>query len=125
MAQLSDLKILIVEDTLDNQTLLQFMLRRYGFEMVFASNGQDGANKALEGDFDVVFMDIQMPFMDGFEAVRILRDQGYSKPIIALTAHAMDSDRTKILSSGFNGYLSKPVRREELVESIEKFGLQV
>jgi two-component system, sensor histidine kinase len=83
-----------------------------------ADNGAVGVEKALQGDFDIVLMDIQMPIMNGIEATRRLRAQGFSRPIIALTAHALAEERDLCLHSGFSDYLSKPITRNTLIEHV-------
>lgn len=118
---LSGLQILLVEDMPDNQVLIRSVLRSMGAEIEIASNGQEGLESIANKEYDIVLMDIQMPFMDGHEATRQLRSQGYAKPIIALTAHAMKEERERALVSGFTDYLTKPVDRTALAYSILKF----
>jgi signal transduction histidine kinase/ActR/RegA family two-component response regulator len=118
---LRGIKILLVEDIHENQVLLKRYLEKRGAKLTFADNGKEGAEKALEENFDVILMDIQMPVMDGYEATQFLRTQNYKKPIIALTAHVMREDRQACLDSGCNAYLSKPVKINELVPTILKF----
>ncbi|WP_413290472.1 MHYT domain-containing protein [Bdellovibrio sp. HCB337] len=118
---LSNLKILVVDDSIDNQILIKKILRLAGANVEVASNGKEGVEKALNGDFSVVLMDLQMPEMDGYEATQVLRNQGYTKPIIALTAHAMKEERQKSLQSGFDNHLTKPVDNVELVKALEDY----
>jgi PAS domain S-box-containing protein len=120
---LQNTRILIVEDGPDNQRLFQHFVRKAGAETELAENGQvgkDAALKALQSDqpFDVILIDMQMPVLDGYDATRQLRDAGYDRPIIALTAHASSEDRDKCLAAGCTDYLSKPVDRHKLVETI-------
>jgi signal transduction histidine kinase/ActR/RegA family two-component response regulator len=117
--RLEHVKILLVEDSLDNQKFLTRMLANEGATVDTADNGSIGVSKALEKDFDLILMDIQMPGVDGHEAVRRLRAQKYAHPIVALTAHAMKEERTRSLSGGFDGFLTKPISRETLVMEIE------
>lgn len=105
---------LVVDDSLDNQMLFDFYLKKWGLETSFAQNGQEGLEKALSQSFDVVLMDMQMPVVDGYEATRRLRSLGYAKPILAVTAHAMKQDRLKCLAVGCNEYISKPIHSEAL-----------
>jgi PAS domain S-box-containing protein len=118
--QLANIKILLVEDSPDNQLLLETMLTNCGATVQIANNGEEGVTQALKGSFDVVLMDIQMPVLDGYEATRRLRRQGYSKPILALSAHALIKDREASLSIGCNDHLVKPVDPEALIASIQK-----
>lgn len=118
---LEGLKILLVEDAIDNQVLISTYLERMGAKISVRSNGIEGVESALKGNFDVILMDVQMPHMDGHEATKLLRRKQFSRPIIALTAHAMVEERTKCFSSGFSDYLTKPVQRKVLVETLQKY----
>ncbi len=118
---LSGLKVLIIDDTPDNRTLFSNYLANYGATSEIAINGAHGIRKALDGDFDIVLMDIQMPEMDGYTASRHLRTAGYQKPIVALTAHALVQIREKCLAAGYNDHLTKPVTAFELIETILKW----
>ncbi|MEN0059170.1 MAG: response regulator, partial [Bdellovibrio sp.] len=119
--QLSNISILLVDDVEDNRLLIQRILSRRGATLFSAANGEDGVQKALEGQHDLVLMDIQMPVMDGYTATKKLRQAGYKKPIIALTAHAMKDDRDLCLDAGCTDYLTKPVQIPSLVETILKY----
>jgi PAS domain S-box-containing protein len=118
---LRHLNILVVEDSPDNQVLIQRLLRMAGAKIQIASNGREALEKVHQSDFDMILMDLQMPEMDGFEATRRLRAQGFRKPIIALTAHAMKEERKRCLESGFDEHLSKPVDREALIRTLSDF----
>jgi signal transduction histidine kinase/FixJ family two-component response regulator len=102
-------KVLLAEDSIDNQRLVSMYLRHAGVNVTVAENGQLAVEYAMADEYDLILMDIQMPVMDGMEAVRILRATGYSGPIIALTANAMKEDQARYLASGFDGFLSKPI----------------
>jgi len=115
---LSGLKILLAEDGPDNQRLIRAVLTKAGAEVAIAENGLMAVERAVAGPFDLVLMDIQMPLMDGYEATRKLRAAGFAPPIIALTAHAMASDRDRCLVCGCTAYLSKPVKRRTLLEAV-------
>ncbi len=117
---LSGRKVLVVEDVLDNQMLTKLYLARKGMEVQFANNGVEGVQKALDQDFDLILMDMQMPVMDGYTATKQLRDKGYKKPIIALTAHAMKEDRERCLASGCDDYLTKPLDANALYGAISR-----
>jgi len=105
-------RLLLVDDSKDNQKLIQLLLSETGVEIVSAFNGQEAVELALSQDFDFVLMDIQMPILDGIEATKLLRAASFSSPIIALTANAMEEDRKRYEETGFNGFLSKPIDRD-------------
>jgi PAS domain S-box-containing protein len=111
-------RILLVEDAEDNQFLIQQFLSRTGAIVEIANNGNEGVDKALNNEYEVVLMDIQMPFKDGYQATSELRSKGYRKPIIALTAHALVEEREKCLRTGCTSHLTKPINRQQLIESL-------
>jgi CheY-like chemotaxis protein len=120
------LQILLAEDNPVNQKVVSLMLQQRGHEVTVAENGKSAVEAYQCKPFDLVFMDIQMPEMDGFEALASIRVHeratGSHTPIIALTAHAMNGDLERCQNAGFDGYLSKPVRGVELdaaLDSIE------
>lgn len=115
---LSGLRILSVDDSPDNQALLWNYLTKQGASVAAVDNGILGVKAALAGNFDLVLMDIQMPVMDGYTATQKLRDAGYQKPIIALTAHAMTEIRKKALNVGYTDHLTKPIDRVDLIHTI-------
>jgi two-component system, cell cycle response regulator DivK len=112
-------RILVVEDNLDNRRILVYRLKRIGdFEIVEASNGQEAMHVVERTPPDVIFMDLKMPVMDGWEATRRIRalDVGRNIPIIALTAQAMAGDEEKALAAGCDDYLAKPIVDPSLVK---------
>jgi signal transduction histidine kinase len=115
---LSGLKILLAEDSVDNQRLLRRLIEGAGATMGVASNGVEAVRLATSQNFDVILMDIQMPILDGFNATKQIRATGYTKPILALTAHASDEDLDRILEAGCNDRLVKPIDLDQLVSSI-------
>ena len=117
---LKNIKVLLVDDSLDNQFLVNRLLSKNGAWVELAGDGAQAVEKALANTYDIVLMDIQMPIMDGFEAIEILRQKNYNKPVIALTAHAMLEDQLKTKAAGFAGHLTKPIDVHELVESIRQ-----
>ncbi|HWU44101.1 MAG TPA: response regulator, partial [Bdellovibrio sp.] len=114
-------KVLIVDDSVDNQLLIQLYLGKKGIASEFADDGVIAVNKALNGDFDLVLMDMQMPVMDGYTATKRLRESGFAKPIIALTAHAMSDDRDRCIAAGCNEYLTKPIESATLYKIIQTY----
>ncbi|MBF0336835.1 MAG: response regulator [Nitrospirae bacterium] len=116
--------ILIAEDNEINQKLIVKMLQRYGHDTSIANNGKDAVRMLKEQSFDLALMDVQMPEMDGFEAVKIIRagekEGGAYIPIIAITAHAMKSDIDRCMESGMNGYVSKPIKVDKLIAEINR-----
>lgn len=106
--------ILVVDDNLINRQVLTSFLKALGMCVEAVSDGPSAIEQVENGDFDIVMMDVQMPGMDGYEATIVLRDKGYTLPIVACTAHAFESDREKALQCGMNGHLLKPVDKEAL-----------
>lgn len=124
MNELKDLKILLVEDFVDNQIMIKALLTHHGAEVDIAVNGEEGVRKALAGFYDIVLMDIQMPVLNGYQAVIKLRQEGYGGPIIALTAEAMNYELERCLQAGFDDYIPKPIHRMDLISLIEKYNVQ-
>jgi PAS domain S-box-containing protein len=120
-AELKGLKVLVVDDSPDNQNLIRKLLSISGASVDLASNGREGFAAAMIGDHHVVLMDLQMPEMDGYEATRELRGHNYKKPIIALTAHAMQDERQRCLENGFDQHLTKPIHRETLIKTLAHY----
>lgn len=123
---LQNYRILLAEDGPDNQRLISFVLKKAGANVTVVENGQlavDAAMKALEesNPFNVILMDMQMPLLDGYGAAALLRAKDYRGIIIALTAHAMASDRGKCIQAGCDGYATKPIEKEKLFQQIKYF----
>lgn len=116
-----DLRVLLVEDAVENQIIVSHFLKNVGCKIDIAKNGLLGVEMAQNNDYDIVLMDIQMPEIDGYEATKRLRQNGYAKPIIALTAHALNEERDHALNSGFTDYLTKPILRESLIATLKKY----
>ncbi|MFK7846867.1 MAG: PAS domain-containing protein [Rhodothermales bacterium] len=116
------LNILLTEDNIINQKVAGKFLEHAGHTVVVADNGEIAVDKFKEGTFDIILMDIQMPVMSGEQALVEIRalPTGHQIPIIALTANAMAGDREKYLAEGFDGYVSKPIRKEELYAELKR-----
>ncbi len=113
-------KILYVEDNEDNVYMLQRRLTRKGFDVVIAENGQVGVEKSKSENPDLILMDLSMPVMDGWEAIKIIKGDESTKsiPLIALSAHAMEEHRERAMASGADDYDTKPVDLERLLGKI-------
>jgi signal transduction histidine kinase/CheY-like chemotaxis protein len=113
------LRILLAEDNEINRAVATGILEKRGHMVVQAANGREAVEACQSGSFDLIFMDVQMPVLDGFDATRAIRDleavDGAHTPIIAMTAHAMAGDRDRCLAAGMDDYLSKPVQKEDLL----------
>jgi signal transduction histidine kinase len=118
---LENLKVLLVEDSKDNQVMLNRILSSVGIQVAHAENGQEGIEKAISEDYDLVLMDIQMPVLDGYRATQELRKLGFQKPIIALTAHALKGEKENCYKMGFSEYMTKPVNRDLLYQTLSRF----
>jgi signal transduction histidine kinase/DNA-binding NarL/FixJ family response regulator len=117
------LRILLVEDNPANQKLASYILQNRGHLVETAGDGQEAIELTEHNRYDVILMDVQMPEIDGLEATSAIRkreDGGRRAPIIAMTAHAMKGDRDRCLGAGMDGYISKPVNGEELIELVER-----
>jgi CheY-like chemotaxis protein len=113
--------VLVVEDSQTNQLLIKLLLEKMGLNVTAAEDSEKAIDKALNQHFDLIFMDIQIPGQNGREVTKILRRKGITTPIVALTAHAMKGDDEKCISAGCDEYLTKPIRRKKLFETICKY----
>ncbi|OUS31533.1 hypothetical protein A9Q99_02895 [Gammaproteobacteria bacterium 45_16_T64] len=114
-------RVLYAEDNLDNQRLIGMLVTQTGAELTIAENGAEAMTKALSAEFDLVLMDIQMPIMSGTTATKLLRNNGYPKPIVAITANLMDHEIKSYIDAGCDGYLSKPVQRHCFYEMLKQY----
>jgi CheY-like chemotaxis protein len=119
------IRILLAEDNPVNQKLAVRLLQKLGAEVLVASNGLEAVQALRSADFDAVLMDCQMPVMDGYEATRQIRGaeggvRNPNIPVIALTAHAMATDRTRCLAAGMNDYLTKPINPGALQQALSR-----
>jgi PAS domain S-box-containing protein len=113
--------VLVAEDVETNQVLAKALLKQMGLDVTIAADGVEAVQKARSRNFDLIFMDIQMPEMDGYQATRAIREQGIKAPIIALTAHAIKGDEQRCIEAGCDDYLSKPIDRWRLIEKVQKY----
>ena len=118
-------RILVVEDNPINQEVAIGMLRKFGCQVESASNGREAVDAIFQKSYDLVFMDCQMPVLDGYQATAEIRRQEKERgvmertPIVALTANAMEGDSEKCLAAGMDGYLSKPFRQKDMLEILK------
>ena len=116
-------RILIVEDNPKNLRLVRDVLEFWGFEVMTASTGEEGVALAAQEQPDLILMDLQLPGIDGHEALRLLREEPTTQelPVVAVTAFAMQDDRDRAALAGFNGYLEKPLSVRDLPEQVKAF----
>jgi CheY-like chemotaxis protein len=115
-------RVLVVEDKPENLDLLVYILTAFGHQPLVARDGVEGVAAARELRPDIVVMDLQMPRMDGYQAARAFKgDPGLRHiPLLAVSAYAMVGDREKVMASGFDGYLTKPIDPETFVDDVER-----
>ncbi|MBI5523778.1 MAG: response regulator [Desulfarculus sp.] len=116
-------KVLVIEDNHQNMYLTTFMLERHGHKVLQAWDGQQGIEMAAQALPDLILLDIQLPEMDGYAVAKALKaDPRLAMvPIVAVTSYAMAGDRERILASGCNGYIEKPINPETFLAQIEQF----
>ena len=114
-------RILVVEDSPTNQTLIKILLEKLGFVVTIASDGCEAVNAVNGQEFSLIFMDMQLPNMNGYDATKKLHNLGVKTPIIAITAGLMNEDEDKCLQTGCDDYLPKPINRSNLIKTICKY----
>ena len=116
-------RILVVEDNPKNLKLVRDVLRFSGYEVIEATSGEDGVRLAASEDPDLILMDLQLPGIDGAEALRRIRagERSRAVPVVAVTAFAMDHDRDHAFASGFTGYVEKPISVRRLPQQVKDF----
>jgi len=112
--------ILVAEDAKTNQVLIKSLLKRFGLKVTIAEDGSQAVKKAKSNKFDLIFMDVEMPNMNGYEATKAIRKEGLKTPIVALTAYAMKGDDEKCFEAGCDDYISKPIENEKLLRILRK-----
>lgn len=112
------MRILVAEDNPVNQEIMSVLLEETRAQLKMAGNGIEALALLEREAFDLMFLDIQMPDMDGYETIKIMRERGYVLPVVALTAHAMQSDKQRCLDAGMDAYLSKPFKQALLFDTI-------
>jgi CheY-like chemotaxis protein len=112
-------RVLVVEDCEDNQFLIGLHLQMNCISFACANNGQEAVERLQNESFDLVLMDMQMPQMNGDEAVRILREQGFQKPVLALTGNVSAAEREHCLQAGFNEHVCKPIDFQRLMQIVK------
>ncbi len=113
-------RVLVAEDTPTNQMLIRLLLQKFGLDVAIVDDGIKAVQAVAAESYDLIFMDIQMPNMNGYEAAEQVRRAGNNTPIIALTAHAMKGDRERCLAAGCSDYLSKPIDHKRLGEVLRR-----
>jgi CheY-like chemotaxis protein/HPt (histidine-containing phosphotransfer) domain-containing protein len=117
--KLAGLSIMVVEDGADNQRIFRHFLKLAGADYVIVADGPSALERALHDEgLDLVLMDIQIPEMDGYEVTRRLRDSGFTRPIIAVTAHTLATERPRGAAAGITDYIAKPIQIENLIQTI-------
>ena len=114
-------RILVVEDNTKNMKLVRDVLVYAGYDVVEATTGEDGVRLALETAPDLVLMDLQLPGIDGMEALRRIRLTEKRVPVVAVTAFAMNADRERAFDAGFDGYVEKPISVRALPQQVSDF----
>jgi two-component system cell cycle response regulator DivK len=116
-------RILVIEDNPKNLKLVRDVLEYSGFEVLEATTGEDGVRMAADKTLDLVLMDLQLPGIDGMEALRLIRTgpRNQDVPIVAVTASAMPDDRARAIASGFDGYVEKPISARALPQQVRDF----
>ena len=116
-------RIMVVEDNPKNLKLIRDVLQYWGYQVLVAGSGEQGVELATQEPPDLILMDLQLPGIDGHEALRLLRQEPTTRavPVVAVTAFAMQDDRDRVALSGFDGFLEKPLSVRDLPEQVKSF----
>ena len=114
-------KVLVAEDCKDHQKLLSFYLRKFGLDVTIVDNGRAAVDAALENEFGLILMDVQMPELDGLAATKELREKGLSLPILALTANTSEAEKQECFDAGCTGHVSKPFSTKDLIGELGQY----
>ena len=118
MYQIDSMKILVAEDNPINQQILEAMIRLRHWECKVVSNGKEAVEASQTDEFDLIFMDLNMPVLDGIEATKEIRHYNKSIPIIAVTAYTEECYREETIKAGMNGFISKPFTRKDIYDAV-------
>jgi len=114
-------RVLIVEDDPGHQRLLELYLKRSGYDCDFSSDGRKGIEKATSGDYDLIFVDINIPEIDGFMVATLLRERGITIPLVAVTALELEGIKRKASAVGYDDFLKKPFKQAQIDELTERY----
>ena len=114
-------KVLLTEDNIDNQRLVSMYLKKLGADVTVANNGKEAIDYTEKDQFDLILMDVQMPVMNGIDATKYLRENGYKKPIVALTANAMKEDVDTCLEAGCDDFIQKPIIQQQFINNVSRY----
>jgi two-component system cell cycle response regulator DivK len=117
----NETRILVIEDNPKNLKLVRDVLEFSGYDVIEATSGEDGVRLAEEAAPDLILMDLQLPGIDGTEALRRIRSHHVRVPVVAVTAFAMNDDRERAFADGFNGYVEKPISVRSLPQQVRDF----
>jgi len=114
-------RVVVAEDNRIDRMIIEKLLRKLGLEVILLTDGEEAVAAIRSGNYDMAFMDMEMPCMSGYEATKELRSLGITIPIVALTGHALKTDRSKCLEAGCNDYLPKPIEWTELLRVLRAY----
>jgi len=114
-------RVLVADDAPDNRLLLSALLAKFGLDATIVENGQLALDTLANNAFDLILLDIQMPVLDGIQTLKVLREQGFDKPVIALTANTLDEDRKLYQAAGFTDFIAKPIRFKIINNILSKY----